>query len=364
VSLINNMLQDLEARRGRDSASGERVTMGLKASRFERQARRQRWLILSFYLVLLVGVGAFAWYQWADSFFPEWVSPKATPAVPIPKASEPLTPIASAPQGPAPAVTPLPASKKPEVRAPSPALSTAPAPALKPRAETKPPAKNIEKPSVAATAAVNEEAFDAESGTVDKRVRTPSREEQAQAQYQEGARLMSQGRTGEAEAALSAALKTLPSHQRARELLAGLLLQNGRREEARKILNEGLSQEPLHAPFVLWLARLSLDDKREHEALALLQTHQPRAPNNPEYLGFLAALYQRQNDHASAVQSYRAALAAKPREGRWWIGLGLSLEAQGQTEDARQAYQKAMASGSLDQKLSTYVEGRLNALKQ
>ena len=60
-----------------------------------------------------------------------------------------------------------------------------------------------------------------------------------------------------------------------------------------------------------------------------------------------------------AIEEYQATVRLSPQTGIWWMGLGLSLEADGRTAEAREAYQKARASGTLSPELAAFVEQKL-----
>jgi MSHA biogenesis protein MshN len=50
-----------------------------------------------------------------------------------------------------------------------------------------------------------------------------------------------------------------------------------------------------------------------------------------------------------------------PQNGAWWAGLGLSLAAEGRAASAREAFERARATGTLAPELQLYVERRLRA---
>jgi MSHA biogenesis protein MshN len=71
---------------------------------------------------------------------------------------------------------------------------------------------------------------------------------------------------------------------------------------------------------------------------------------------------QRLNRHAEAADLFASALQSAPGNGVWWMGLGISLAAEGRTDTARDAFSRARASGSLSPELAQYVEQRLRQL--
>jgi MSHA biogenesis protein MshN len=403
MSLINKMLKDLETRKNVSSRSAPkppifddlRPTMGMGAG-----ARRRRMLTVVVAFALIAG-GVYAWQQGLlDTAYRQLTqrssdsaptkvgsvapqpAPVETPA-PAPTTAESASAAETAPQIPAePAVPPVAdAAKEPA----EPAVATGPtallpvpmggptpvAPATTksaagPKAagprkdgdvagETKSRARPAEKQT-------NLLGPDEESGSFEKKDRPQTIEEMAEGAYREGVRFMQQGRPTQADQALRTALTHDPKHLAARELLAGLQLEQGRTLEARKILEQGLVQVPEHLPFAQLLARLYVDQGAEPNAVAVLEKVRAQGADQPEYLAFLATLYQRAGRYADAVQAYRQALGIRPQEGRWWLGLGISLEAQKNLPAASEAYQRAKTA-ILDPKLARYAEQRLGALK-
>ena len=51
-----------------------------------------------------------------------------------------------------------------------------------------------------------------------------------------------------------------------------------------------------------------------------------------------------------------------PQAGVWWMGLGISLEADGRGAEARDALQRAKATGTLSPELAAFVEQKLRQL--
>ena len=97
-------------------------------------------------------------------------------------------------------------------------------------------------------------------------------------------------------------------------------------------------------------------------ALETLQTTLPYAENRADYRAFIAALLQRQNRHDEAVAHYQAALKLQPGNGIWLMGAGISLQALHRDQDARAAYQRALASNTLNAQLRAFVQQKLKEL--
>jgi MSHA biogenesis protein MshN len=109
------------------------------------------------------------------------------------------------------------------------------------------------------------------------------------------------------------------------------------------------------------LARLQLE-KGGPAALDTLLATLPYAGNNAEYQGFLAGVLQRDQRHAEAAQHYRDALTLAPNNAVWWMGLGISLQAEQHLPEAREAYTQARVKGGLTPELKAFVERRLEQL--
>jgi MSHA biogenesis protein MshN len=81
-----------------------------------------------------------------------------------------------------------------------------------------------------------------------------------------------------------------------------------------------------------------------------------------EYRAFLAGALQRQGRQREAAEQYQGALRTVPGNGVWWMGLGISLQADKRNAEALDAFQKARASGALNAELQGFVQQRIGQL--
>lgn len=324
MSLINKMLKDLETRQsGMPRPDPQSIYQGLRASGASSNHRRRNLaIVVTAALVLIVVAGWLGWQRFHQTTAPDTTAPVSTTL---------------APTGPA-VVMPQSKTSTP-ARHKSPAAVRQPSrPAVSVSAGTAPVPAAIEVTGHPLTA-----------------------EEQAENKYREGVKSVRQLRLEDAEQQLRAALALDPKHVHARETLAALLVEHGRWLEAQAVLEEGLRLLPNQASFGFLLARLYVQQGKDAAGLQLLERLEPHAGGEPEYLAFMAALYQRTGRHADAIRYFKQVTAARPTEGRWWAGLGISLEAEGDRENARAAYERA-STLALDPRLAEYVADRLKQL--
>ena len=371
MSVINKMLQDLDRRQALGSAAETAV---VRPSAVKPAGREWFWRML---VVLLAA--ALAWMGWValqllprkplatDLAFlaaneaqsrpavkPAAAAPPAKPAAP--PEPEPAPAIVAAPspvQDPVPLlVAPLSDSLRLALQIETPVQEKAPAPA-KPAAAK--PAPVAAKPKAAA-------APPAGKSSVDKRERTRSSADDAEAHFRRAALLLGHGRVSEAEEQLIAALKADPSHGAARQAYVALLLEQRRVEPARHLLQDALATNPEQPTFAFALARIHVESRDYTAALDVLERAGSSA-RGPEFQALHGAVLQRLGRHGDAVEAYESALRAAAPPANTWIGFAISLEALGRRTEAAQAYRRALAAGPMAPEARDYAESRARALQ-
>lgn len=384
MSLINKMLQDLDARGGtaRPAAGGD--VRPVAAERSSRTAIA----IGAGIGALIVAAGAGGWY-----YLHREAAPAAAPAAAVLAPAVPAA-VVPAPAAPAPAVTssatPDPTVPAPTVPAPAEPSTTAPAPqavvpatpapaeaaaprqaaAPQPAAAAMPSVESTPTPQAARPRPPRAPRTERDSTAAAPAIAVPERQagegatltsrQQGENAYRRALAALQEGRVTEGLGALEHAVQVYPRHEAARQTLVGLLLENGQADEAMRHAQLGLGLDSNQPQLAMVLARLQLE--RGGPADVTLLRSLPHATGNAEYRAFLAGVLQKQGRHREAAEQYEAALALRPRNGVWWMGLGISRQAQDLRPGAREAYGKAKEAG-LAPELRAFVERRLGQLE-
>jgi MSHA biogenesis protein MshN len=362
MSLINKMLQDLDARRSDLTNAGEYGTQ-IRAVPVRHRTHPAWWVALFLGATL---AGVIAWMLLRPASGPITPQPKADislaqnpPQLPAtPQQSQVMSPVPAQPlpdvqqlAAAVPAVETRPTSE--EKAAPAPAVPSAEKPAAMP------PAPPAVKPKVAATA-----SEPAAPLALNKQFKELGPQQRAENDYRKAASLIQQGSTSEAIAVLEQALQLDPLHAAARQSLVGLLVESKRQDDALRATREGLNLDPSQAGLAMIQARLQLEKSELRPAIDTLQHSLPHAAERADYQAFLAALLQRDARHKEAVEHYLRALQRAPQNGVWWMGLGISLQADNRVAEAQEAFSRAKASNSLTPELLAFVESKLKQLQR
>ncbi len=347
MSLINKMLQDLDARGGQPGLAASAPEIKPVAPP-EQTFPWLRVALIAGLVAVLGGSGYMAWRL------------KQTGAAP--PAEVPLDLSKAPAPAPAPVVQEVPAPP------PAPAVVEAavaePAPAPEPAEPVKTEPKPAE-PKVTAPAAKRVVAKAAPKPVLASR--TPAGKVETTAQraengYRRAMASLEDGRVSEAIEHLEGALRADPRHEASRQTLVSLLIEAKRPEEAIRQLGAALALDPRQPAMAMLLARLQLE--RGSPGIDTLMRTLPYAAGNGEYHAFLAGALQREQRHREAVEQYQQALRTAPQNGVWWMGMAISLQAEKRTPEAVAAYQKARDSGSLSPELLGFVDRKLKQFAQ
>lgn len=334
MSVINQMLQDLDRRSAMAGGEAPYVAHHLKAVDPGHKGREWFWRLVAALLL-----AALAWVGWVAY----QLQPRALATERAFRAAD------QARSGPIVAVVheikPAPQESKP----PQPTetfklASTVETPPIEPKPEP-----------------VKPKAVKPVQGTVSKREITKTAGDVADAHFRRAAQFLNQGRVSEAEAQLAQALKADAAHVPARQAYVALLLEQRRLDFAREMLREAVAANPAHAPFTLALARVHAEQHDYAGALAAIDGA-GTAAQGAEFQSLRAVVLQRLGRHAEAAAAYQQALRSGPQHAATWMGLAISLEALGHRAEAAQAYRRALGAGALAGEAKEYAEARVKAL--
>ena len=354
MSLINQVLKDLEQRHASEMADATNNLDGLAlASPVIPKATTHKVWLLSLVGVLLIGAAVSAWW-WQRNQTQQGLQP-AVAGVPTPTPVQTPTPAKVAMVTPVTPVQTQPADQQ-SMHASKPTVTRTKQSASPEHRSKVVHAKKMSK--VPHELVAEQEP----AGGMEKQMVPLRREQKAELAYQAGYDQLQLHNTRRAEQELRQALTIDASHVRARELLAGLLIRQGRWIETADLMQQGVQVLPDNTVFTKLYARTLMQLNRDQQAIKVLGKHAPPIAQDPDYYALLAALYQRQQDHLAAANTYSQILKLRPDAGIWWVGLGISLEALGKKQQAQQAYTRARQSGTLRGDLARYTDNRLLAL--
>ena len=330
MSLINKMLQDLDAR---GSQAGSALPPQIKPVALpERRVPGQQVAWGAGLALLVLGAAAVWWFK----------RPPLAPPV-----------LASLPPGVsvAPTLPTVPGVATPVVAAPAPmpqaaVAPRAPVPVKQVAVPTAPIVKHAEAPP-----RVTPPASPSSGG------RVMNDAQRSETLYRNALAALDDGRVAAVRDLLEQTLKLNPRHDAARQSLVALLIEAGRNDEAMQQLEQHLAIDAAQPALAMLLARMQIE--RGVSGVATLQRTLPAAADNGDYRAFLAGALQREQRHKDAIVQYSAALQTAPENGVWLMGLGMSLQADRRNSDALAAFQRAKASGTLSAPLLAFVERKI-----
>ena len=178
----------------------------------------------------------------------------------------------------------------------------------------------------------------------------------------EARQLISRGDYQQAEQKLWPVVDGYAASKESRITLATLLLGQQRYGLAEHQLKTGLQHYPQERRLLKLNARLLMAQGHLEAARDSLLKLVMNTSIDSEHVDLLAVIYQRLNDHQQALKLYHQLVMFDAERSSWWVGLGVSMEALGQVDNARAAYLRASRLPVANAAIKQYLSQRLSAL--
>lgn len=197
-----------------------------------------------------------------------------------------------------------------------------------------------------------------------KNASVQSPEEQDVRAVQKALQLIAENRTIEAYAALEQEIIDNRYAHQSRETYAKLLLNEGNHLGAFELIEAGLDLSPNHRGFKKVKARLLIAQGNLSAAVDLLLSRAPPVDSDLEYHEILATAQLASRDYEGALISYSGLVRQDQNQGRWWYGFAASQDSLGNLNAARQGYSRAVNLSNLSANLRRRSQERLAVLSQ
>ncbi|MEF8888970.1 MAG: tetratricopeptide repeat protein [Desulfohalobiaceae bacterium] len=141
------------------------------------------------------------------------------------------------------------------------------------------------------------------------------------------------------------------------------LLEQNRDHKAAQLLRESFRRDPDDIALRTRYADVLISEQRYRLALQVLQLdNSPNISDHSDYYARVAYARRKLGRHERAARVYRALARNEPREGRWWMGLGLCLENMERIEAALTAYERALGTTGLNGDVRAFLKQRTKKL--
>ncbi|MEQ8315132.1 MAG: hypothetical protein RL839_06690 [Gammaproteobacteria bacterium] len=398
MSLVNDMLRDLDKRR-KDS-SGDAAKVSLTPAPDVPAESSQRPVMIYLIAALLIGAGAIAWFWMQQNGSGTTrdlnIAPRLAVESTIPEVSDSgeeqseasNTDAGSVPDDASESIAQLESPAEVDsIENPSPPVVTENVTAENSVPQINPdstpvrdgeqiaaeinqePVENSDVEPVegeAAVAAVSRSPVNLEQRPTEdvKNAAALSPEEQDVLAVQKALQLIAENKTIEAYAVLEQEILDNRYAHQARETYAKLLLNEGNLLGALELAESGLALSPNHRGFKKIKARLLIAQGSLTEAVDLLLSRAPPVDSDLEYHEILATAQLASRDYEGALISYTGLVRQDQSQGRWWYGFAASQESLGNTSAARQGYSRAVSLSNLSANLRRRSQERLAVLSQ
>lgn len=172
--------------------------------------------------------------------------------------------------------------------------------------------------------------------------------------------LFDDGRDQEAYRQLYNFIEDHDTDLESRITLTSYLLRDQRLAEAGDVISAlPIEQNPQAR---LLKARWYMANGLEQNAVQLLESDLPVFEFNVEYYELLASYYQQFGEPEQAITIYSDLIRSDSQRSDWWAGLAIALDRAGQYQDALTAYKQALQLPGLGVNVQQFVEQRVKQL--
>ena len=198
--------------------------------------------------------------------------------------------------------------------------------------------------------------------TASKPVAILTPEQKAERLFARAQQALSRDQRQRGENLLREVLDENSRHVNARSQLAALQLSSQQGDKAERLLAEGLVTDSHQLTLARPYAQLLAARDELVPALETLDRAIDQRQADPETLALRAAILYRMDRHTESAAGYRRAVQLQPNRALWWTGLAVALEQDGRSTQALEAYQRA-AKLPLDKPVEDYVKQRIQVLR-
>lgn len=149
----------------------------------------------------------------------------------------------------------------------------------------------------------------------------------------------------------------------ARKKLAALLFAQKQHKSAEQLLLDGIEIHATSSELRMMLARLYSQNGDRQKAHLVLLEHNVNALQEPDYLSYRASLSDQLQQYEAARTDYRSLAEGYPDNPKWWLGLAVAEERLGNNRAAYNAYQKVTVLKQLSNEIAQFVQQRMQYLE-
>ncbi|EWH08745.1 hypothetical protein DS2_15964 [Catenovulum agarivorans DS-2] len=388
MSVINQMLKDLDSRQQQGQASAEQdyPQIPAQANKVTNNSRKIIWAVVALLLVIYA-----LWMYWPD--IQKQLEPTTTMAVPQQATSpkqqesseaEPTAKIINAnliaPTHQNENTTTAPADKSLEQSSTSQqAVASVSAPTQSQRQASSPPTADV--PTSADTpvepVAKSNQTDKPSSEQPTQQAAQPSgklriqntqksAEEIAYSKFERAQDLLDSGQFIPAEQHILSALKLKPDFHQARILLVSIFYGGQNTAKALATLKQGIHQYPKHWDYYFIAGRILNEQNQLQAAWQVLES----VPNSPEVAGYHTNMFQFKANLAqqleywqAAYQTWQTLLTLNPSHAKWHLGAAINAEKLGEKQLALKHYQTVANQGGVSTASLKFVENKIMELQ-